>query len=148
LSGHVNCWFLRRLDGSAGALVVNDRTAFLTALRATGRFCEDSSRGSMLHGGHSSFREMATGTSEALHFTAAGGDYLWVHLDRVSPSPDASPDGRCRYRSRQAAAHIRRDVVPLFLRNAGRARLSLVKGPPAGTPSPLTEQRGWLRELC
>ena len=62
LSGHVRCWFLRKLDGSAGALVVDDRSAFLKALRATGRFCEDSSRGSMLHGGHRSFREMATGS--------------------------------------------------------------------------------------
>src|SRR6266480_5024391 len=35
LSGHVRCWFLRKLDGSAGALVVDDRSAFLKALRAT-----------------------------------------------------------------------------------------------------------------
>src|SRR2546427_1135445 len=115
LSGHVRCWFLRKPDGSAGALVVDDRTAFLKALTATGRFCEDSSRGSMLHGGHSSFREMATGSGDALHVTSAAGDYLRVHLDRVSPSPNATLDGRCRYRSRQAAAHIRRDVVPLLL---------------------------------
>src|SRR5256885_2280793 len=114
VSGHVRCWFLRKRVGSAGALVVDDRNAFLKALRATGRFCEDSSRGSMLHGGHRSFREMA-GSGDALHFTAAAGDYLKVHLDRVSPSPDATLDGRCRYRSRQAAAHIRRDVVPLLL---------------------------------
>src|SRR5436189_2271260 len=115
LSGHVRCWFLRKLDGSAGALVVDDRSAFLKALRANGRFCEDSSRGSKLHSGHCSFREMATGSGDALHVTAAAGDYLRAHLDRVSPSPDATLDGRCRYRSRQAAAHIRRDVVPLLL---------------------------------
>src|SRR5439155_15908756 len=112
---HVRCWFLRKPDGSAGALVVDDRTAFLRALRATGRFCEDSSKGSMLHGGHSSFREMVTGSGDALHFTAAAGDYVRVHLDRVSPTPTATLDGRGHYRSRQAAAHIRRDVVPLFL---------------------------------
>lgn len=148
VSGHVRCWFLRKLDGSAGALVVDDRSAFLKALRATGRFCEDSSRGSMLHGGHRSFREMATGSGDALHFTAAAGVYLWVHLDRVSPSPNATLDGRCRYRSRQAAAHIRRDVVPLLLH--GPAAVSGSGGPgrhrrwgrqPSG-------KRPWLRELC
>lgn len=173
LSGHVNCWFLRRLDGSAGALVVDDRTAFLKALIATGRFCEDSSKGGILHGGHRSFREMAAGSVEALHFTAANGDYLWVHLDSVSPSPNATLDGRCRYRSRQAAAHIRRDVVPLFLhrsaavsgseslgnhparawpwsglRKAGRAELFPGKSLPVETAGPFAEQRGWLRELC
>src|SRR5205809_1111906 len=105
LSGHVRCWFLRKLDGSAGALVVDDRSAFLKALRATGRFCEDSSRGSMLHGGHRSFREMATGSGDALHVTAAAGDYLRAHLDRVSPSPDATLDGRCRYRSRRRSPY-------------------------------------------
>jgi hypothetical protein len=148
VSGHVRCWFLRKLDGSAGALVVDDRSAFLKALRATGRFCEDSSRGSMLHGGHRSFREMATGSGDALHFTAAAGDYLWVHLDRVSPSPNATSDGRCRYRSRQAAAHIRRDVVPLLLH-----RPAAVSG--AGGPSrhrrrtrQPSDKRPWLRELC
>jgi len=173
LSGHVNCWFLRKGDGSAGALVVDDRTVFLRALRATGRFCEDSSRGGILHGGRRSFREMAAGSGEALHFTAAAGDYLWVHLDRVSPSPKATLDGRCRYRSRQAAAHIRRDVVPLFLhpsaavsasqslgnypkrtrqwsgrRNAGRAELVPVQAFPVETPSPVAEQRGWLRSCA
>jgi len=148
LSGHVRCWFLRKLDGSAGAVVVSERSAFLTALRATGRFCEDTPRGSMLHGGHRSFREMATGSGDALHVTAAAGDYLRVHLDRVSPSPDATLDGRCRYRSRQAAAHIRRDVVPLLLH--GPAAVSGSGGPgrhrrwgrqPSG-------KRPWLRELC
>ena len=61
LSGHVRCWFLRKLDGSAGGLVVDDRSAFLAALRATGRFCEDSSKGSLLHGGRRSFREWRRG---------------------------------------------------------------------------------------
>jgi len=148
LSGHVRCWFLRRLDGSAGALVVDDRSAFLKALRATGRFCEDSSRGSMLHGGHRSFREMATGSRDALHVTAAAGDYLRAHLDRVSPSPDATLDGRCRYRSRQAAAHIHRDVVPLLLHR--RAAVSGTGGPgkhPKRARQPSGERR-WLRELC
>ena len=32
LSGHVRCWFLRRADGSAGALVVDDRSAFLKGI--------------------------------------------------------------------------------------------------------------------
>jgi len=148
LSGHVRCWFLRRLDGSAGALVVDDRSAFLKALRATGRFCEDSSKGSMLHGGHRSFREMETGSGDALHFTAAAGDYLWVHLDKVSPSPKATLDGRCRYRSRQAAAHIRRDVVPLLLhRPAAVSGTGALGRHPKRGRQPSGERR-WLRELC
>src|SRR5438876_4927885 len=87
LSGHVRCWFLRRLDGSAGALVVDDRSAFLKALRATGRFCEDSSKGSMLHGGHRSFREMETGSGDALHFTErAVADRKSTRLNSSHPS--------------------------------------------------------------
>lgn len=148
LSGHVRCWFLRKLDGSAGGLVVDDRSAFLAALRATGRFCEDSSKGSLLHGGRRSFREMATGSGDALHFTAAASDYLQVHLDRVSPTPNATLDGRCRYRSRQAAAHIRHDVVPLLLHRpatvAGTGGQGVhprqARQPPGG--------RRWLQELC
>ena len=148
LSGHVRCWFLHKLDGSAGALVVDDRSAFLKGLRATGRFCEDSSKGSMLHGGRRSFREMATGSGDALHFTAAAGDYLWVHLDRVSPCPNATLDGRCRYRSRQAAAHFRRDVVPLLLHRP--AAVSASRGPgkhPTRARQP-SGGRPWLRDLC
>ena len=148
LSGHVHCWFLRRVDGSAGALVVDDRSAFLKALRATGRFCEDSSRGSMLHGGHRSFREMATGSGNALHFTAAAGDYLWVHLDRVSPSPNATLDGRCRYRSRQAAAHIRRDVVPLLLHPPAVMSGSKGLGKHPRRARQPSGKRPWLRDLC
>jgi hypothetical protein len=72
LCGHVRCWFLRKADGSAGDLVVDDRAAFLEALQATGRFCQDSSKGRMLHGGHRSFREMATASGHTLHVTAAG----------------------------------------------------------------------------
>jgi hypothetical protein len=71
LCGHIRCWFLRKADGSAGGLVVDDRAAFLEALQATGRFCQDSSKGRMLHGGHRSFREMATASGHALHVTAA-----------------------------------------------------------------------------
>ena len=148
LSGHVRCWFLRKLDGSAGGLVVDDGRAFLAALRATGRFCEDSSKGSLLHGGRRSFREMATGSGDALHFTAAAGDYLQVHLDRVSPTPNATLDGRCRYRSRQAAAHIRHDVVPLLLQRP--AAVSGTGGPgkhPTRARQP-SGGRPWLRELC
>jgi len=148
VSGHVRCWFLRRLDGSAGALVVDDRGAFLKALRATGRFCEDSSKGSLLHGGHRSFREMATGSGDALHFTAAAGDYLWVHLDKVSPSPNATLDGRCRYRSRQAAAHIRRDVVPLFLHSPAALSGSRSLGRHPKRARQPSGKRRWLRELC
>ncbi|HMC05183.1 MAG TPA: hypothetical protein VKJ83_06895 [Actinomycetota bacterium] len=148
LSGHVRCWFLRKLDGSAGAVVVGERSAFLTALRATGRFCEDSSRGSMLHGGHRSFREMATGSGDALHVTAAAGDYLRVHLDRVSPSPDATLDGRCRYRSRQAVAHIRRDVVPLLLHPPAAVSGSRGSGKRPRRPRHPSGKRQWLREAC
>jgi hypothetical protein len=148
LSAHVHCWFLRKLDGSAGAVVVDDRSAFLKALRSTGRFCEDSPKGTMLHGGRRSFREMSTGSGDALHFTVGAGDYLWVHLDRVSPSPNATSDGRCRYRSRQAAAHIRRDVVPLFLHSP--AAVSRSRGPAKHPRRPRqpSGKRPWLRELC
>ena len=52
---------------------------------------------------------------EALHLSVAAGDYVWVHVDRASPSVEAKSDGRCRYDRRRAAAHIRRDVVPLLL---------------------------------
>ena len=128
LCGHVRCWFLRKADGSAGGLVVDNRAAFLEALQATGRFCQDSSKGRMLHGGHRSFREMATASGHALHVTAARGDYLWMHLDRVSPSSAATGDGRCRYRTRQALAHIRRDVVPLLLRLQASAPRETVPG--------------------
>jgi hypothetical protein len=148
LSGHVRCWFLRKLDGSAGALVVDDRSAFLKTLRATGRFCEDASKGSMLHGGHRSFREMATGSGDALHFTVAVGDYLWAHLDRVSPSSSATLDGRCRYRSRQAAAHIRHDVVPLLLHRPAAVSGKGGPGKRAGRPRQPSGKRPWLRELC
>jgi len=113
--GHLPCLFLRKSDGSAGALVVDDRARFLRALRATGRFCEDSPRGGMLHGGRRSFREIASGSGEALHLSVAAGDYVWVHVDHVSPSVEMKSDGRCRYQGRRAAAHIRRDVVPLLL---------------------------------
>jgi hypothetical protein len=128
-------------------VVVDDRSAFLAALTATGRFCEDSSKGSVLHGGRRSLREMATGSGDALHFTAAAGDYLWVHLDRVSPSPNATPDGRCRYRSRQAAAHIRRDVMPLLLHPAKVSRTGSSGKDPKGARQRSGERR-WLRELC
>ena len=122
LCGHVRCLFLHKSDGSAGALIVDDRTSFLEALRATGRFCEDSPRGGMLHGGRRSFREIAPDSGEALHFTVAAGDYIWVHVDRVSPSVEAKSDGRCRYQGRRAAAHIRRDVVPLLLGSRDRTK--------------------------
>ncbi len=115
LCGHLHCLFLRRHDGSAGALIVDDRASFLQALRATGRFCEDSPRGGMLHGGRRSFREMPSDSGEALHLSVAAGDYVWVHVDRASPSVEAKLDGRCRYDGRRAATHIRRDVVPLLL---------------------------------
>jgi len=115
LRDHVRCLFLRGRDGSTGALVVDDRTRFLKAPRATGCFCEDSPRGGMLHGGRRSFREIAPDTGEALHLSVAAGDYVWVHVDHVSPSVGARSDGRCRYERRRAAAHIRRDVVPLLL---------------------------------
>ena len=128
LCGHVCCWFPRKPDGSAGDLVVDDRAAFLEALQATGRFCQDSSEGRMQHGGHRSFREMATASGHALHVTAARGDYLWMHLDRVSPSSAATGDGRCRYRTRQALAHIRRDVIPLLLRLQASAPKETVPG--------------------
>jgi hypothetical protein len=128
LCGHVRCWFLRKADGSAGGLVVDNRAAFLEALQATGRFCQDSSKGRMLHGGHRSFREMATASGHALHVTAVRGDYLWIHLDRVLPSSAATRDGRCRYRTRRALAHIRRDVVPLLLRLQASAPKETVPG--------------------
>ena len=122
LCGHVRCLFLHKGDGSAGAMIVDDRTSFLEALRATGHFCEDSPRGGMLHGGRRSFREIASDSGEALHFTVAAGDYIWVHVDHVSPSVEARSDGRCRYQGRRAAAHIRRDVVPLLLGSRDRTK--------------------------
>ena len=128
LCGRVRCWFLHKADGSAGGLVVADRAAFLEALQATGRFCQDSSKGRMLHGGHRSFREMATASGHALHVTVARGDYLWMHLDRVSPSSSATGDGRCRYRTRRALAHIRRDVLPLLVRSQASAPKETVPG--------------------
>jgi hypothetical protein len=128
LCGHVRCWFLRKVDGSAGGLVVDNRAAFLEALQATGRLCQNSSKGRMLHGGHRSFREMATASGHALHVTPARGDYLWMHLDRVSPSSAATGDERCRYRARQALAHIRRDVVPLLLRSQASVPKETVPG--------------------
>lgn len=119
-------WFAPGLAGTAARFPVRlrlrrSRTLSVVAstprvLQTTGRFCQDSSKGRMLHGGHRSFREMATASGHALHVTAARGDYLWMHLDRVSPSSAPTGDGRCRYRTRQALAHIRRDVIPLLLR--------------------------------
>jgi len=113
LCGHVRCWFLHKADGSAGGLVVDDRAAFLEALQATGRFCQDSSKGRMLHGGHRSFREMATASGHALHVTAAPEDYL-VDASRqgVAQFGLRQEMGVVAHRTRQALAHIRRRCHP------------------------------------
>jgi hypothetical protein len=111
----VRCFFLQGRDGAAGSLIVADRTQFLVHLLALQRFCRDSQRGAMLHGGQRSFREITLDDGEALHFTFGSGDHVRVHVDHRSPSVGVQGDGSCRYGRRRTAAHIRRDVVPLLL---------------------------------
>jgi hypothetical protein len=115
LCDQVRCFFLRGRDGSAGSLIVADRNRFLLRLLASGRFCRDSHGGGILHSGRISFREIAPESGDALHFAFGPGDHVWVHVDRVSPTAGAQGDGRCRYERKRAAAHIRRDVVPILL---------------------------------
>lgn len=111
LEPRIRCYFLHRPDGSAGSLIVDDRVAFVDELKATGRFCEDTRGGGMLHGGLTSLRESSPDTNQALHFAIGGRDYIWVHTDSVSPNGGTRPNGRCFYDRHQVARHIRRDVL-------------------------------------
>lgn len=111
LSGRVRCYFLHKNDGSAGSLIVDDRLGFVEELLSTGRFCQDSRGGGMLHGGLTSLRESSPDSNQALHFSIGSGDYIWVHTDSVSPNAGSRPDGQCHYERHRTARHIRRDVL-------------------------------------
>jgi len=111
VSDRVRCYFLRKSDGSAGSLIVDDRVSFVEDLMATGRFCQDSTQGGMLHGGLTSLRESSPDSNQALHLIIGSGDYIWVHTDSVSPNVGTRPDGHCFYDRHRVARHIRRDVL-------------------------------------
>jgi hypothetical protein len=111
LCGRVRCYFLHKTDGSVGSLIVDDRAGFVEELLASGRFCEDSHSGGMLHGGMMSLRETSPDANQALHFSFGSGDYVWVHTDTVSPNAGSKLDGKCQYERRRTARHIRRDVL-------------------------------------
>ena len=107
----VRRWFLGGSDGSSGALIVDDRVAFVEELTATGRFCVDSRGGGMLHGGQTSLRESFPDANQALHLTVGSGDYIWVHTDSVAPNVWTKGDGHCLYDRHRISRHIRRDVL-------------------------------------
>jgi len=111
MSDRVRCYFLRGSTGREGSLIVDDRIAFVEDLRATGRFCEDSRGGGMLHGGQTSLRESSTDSNQALHVIVGSGDYIWVHTDSVAPNAGTRPDGHCFYDRHSVTRHIRRDVL-------------------------------------
>jgi hypothetical protein len=111
MSDRVRCYFLRGSTGSSGSLIVDDRIAFVEDLRATGRFCEDSRGGGMLHGGQTSLRESSPDSNQALHIIVGSGDYIWVHTDSVSPNVWTKEDGHCLYDRHSVTRHIRRDVL-------------------------------------
>lgn len=111
VADHVRCWFLRKPDGSAASLVVDDREGFVSDLLATGRFCEDTRGGGMLHGGLTSLRESSPDANQALHVTVGCRDLLWVHTDSTAPNADSRKDGHCVYDRHQISRHIRRDVL-------------------------------------
>lgn len=111
LCGRVSAFFLHKPDGSAGSLIVDDHIGFVEALMATGRFCQDSRGGGMLHGGLTSLRESSPDANQALHFSVGCRDYIWVHTDSVAPNAGPKADGHCIYERHRALRHIRRDVL-------------------------------------
>ena len=111
LSDRVRCYFLHKRDGSAGSLIVDDRVGFVDDLLATGRFCQDSRGGGMLHGGLTCLRESSPDSNQALHICVGARDYIWVHTDSVAPNTGTTRDGQCSYDHHRVARHIRRDVL-------------------------------------
>ncbi|HEX2148824.1 MAG TPA: tetratricopeptide repeat protein, partial [Actinomycetota bacterium] len=102
--------------GSGGAhFTTRDNRAFLRELLSKGRFCRDTPGGGLFHPGLISVREITDGP--ALHLSLAADNRIYVHIDRVSPAVNATPDGTCRYDRHRSLAHMRQEVFPLVMRS-------------------------------
>lgn len=95
---------VRRGDG-LGELDGADPLGLAWALRATGRYCQDTRLGRLCHWGSVSIREAAS--TNSLHITV-DGNRVSAHIDRLSPLDDSrSHDWSSpRYRLRRVVAHV------------------------------------------
>lgn len=133
--------------GRSADFVVDDATAFLDDLERTGRFCEDTAAGRILHRGKASWREDRN--AHSLHVAVDPDGRVLAHLDRFSPVAAARRRGFCCYSPGRVLVHTaarvagdlirfvfgrRVDCAPLLL-SLRRARLEALACPGEARPN-------------
>lgn len=81
-----------------------DVRRLLSSLLATGRFCEDTFGGSILHPQKLSIREISD--DHPVHLAGDDRGRLTLHVDRISPVVKSAPGTTCRYTLRRTLAHV------------------------------------------
>src|SRR5207249_708738 len=89
--------------GRSADVVVDNAIAFLDDLERTGRFCEDTPPGRILHRGKASWREDRK--AHSLHVAVDPDGRVLAHLDRFSPVAAAKRRGFCRYSPGRVLVH-------------------------------------------
>jgi NRPS condensation-like uncharacterized protein len=100
--------------GRSADFFVDDATAFLADLERSGRFCEDTAAGRILHRGKASWREDCK--ARGLHVAVDPDGRVLAHLDRYSPVAAARRRGYCRYSPSRVVVHTAARVASDLIR--------------------------------